>query len=251
VTTRDAQPDPGADAAGGEEAVAAAADRLRSSALGRLASSEGGLTAAGILDAVGGVRGIVEAVLPGLAFLVVYTFTNDLVWSVGAPLALGACFVVARLVQRQNFVPAIAGVAGMALSGFLALRTGNGEDYFVVGFVTNAAYGAALLLSVLVGWPVIGLAAGLLAGDATGWRRDRRVRRWMAGATLGWVAFFALRLVVQVPLYFAQAVEALALTKLVMGTPMYAVLLALTVVVVRGVLRASNAADRADAAKVS
>lgn len=51
--------------------------------------------------------------------------------------------------------------------------------------------------------------------------------------TLIWVGFFAIRLAVQLPLYFSGQVEALALTRVVMGAPAYAGLLALTWLLLR------------------
>ena len=51
--------------------------------------------------------------------------------------------------------------------------------------------------------------------------------------TLIWVGFFSARLAVQLPLYFANAVEALALARAIMGAPAYAGLLALTWVLLR------------------
>ncbi|MEL0200439.1 MAG: DUF3159 domain-containing protein, partial [Aquiluna sp.] len=46
--------------------------------------------------------------------------------------------------------------------------------------------------------------------------------------SLIWVGFFAARLAVQVPLYLAGEVELLAASRVVMGAPAYAGLLALT-----------------------
>ena len=53
----------------------------------------------------------------------------------------------------------------------------------------------------------------------------------------GWFLLFAARLLVQVPLYLAHtdaATSALALTKLLMGVPLYAPLLLVTWFVVKG-----------------
>ncbi|KAB1650557.1 DUF3159 domain-containing protein [Pseudoclavibacter endophyticus] len=192
---------------------------------------------------MGGVRGIVEAVVPGLAFLVLFTFTGDLWWSVGVPAALGVVFIVARLIARQTAMPAIAGLLGAVISGFLAIRSGDGIDYYLTGFWTNGAYGAAFLVSVVVGWPLIGVLAGLLFNAGGRWRANARLKRWMTLVTLGWVVFFALRLAVQLPLYFAGNVEALGVTRLVMGTPMYGVLLVVTALFARGAFRAAGFGD--------
>lgn len=213
--------------------------------------AQGGLDGRALLDAMGGVRGIVEALLPGIAFLVLFTITGDLWLSVVVPAIIGLGLVVARAVVRQNVGPAIGGLVAIAVSGVLALRTGNGADYYVLGFYTNAAYGVGFLLSILVGWPIIGYVAGLAYGTGGRWRTIARVRRLMRLATFAWVAFFALRLAVQLPLYFAGNVEALGVTRLVMGTPMYAVLAVGTVLFARAVFRASGLTNREEQAKLS
>lgn len=213
----------------------------RGSGIGRLAES-GQVDGRSVLSAIGGVRGVVEAMLPGLVFLVAYTFTRDLVLSIVLPLAVGVVFVVVRLVQRQPASPAIGGVLGIALSAVLALLNNRPEDYYLPGFWTNGAYFAVLLLSVIIGWPVIGVAAGFLTGSGTTWRSDRRVRRVYSALTLMWCALFALRLAVQIPLYYTGAIEALGTARLVMGIPLYAPLLVVTWLVIRSMQRSSTPA---------
>jgi len=115
----------------------------------------------------------------------------------------------------------------------LALITGRGQDNFVFGFFTNGAYGTAFLVSALIGWPLIGLAAGYLLGEGTAWRADRRKRRVYTGLSLAWAGLFAARLAVQLPLYFAGDVTALGTLKIVMGLPLFAPLLAVTWLAVR------------------
>ena len=89
----------------------------------------------------------------------------------------------------------------------LALFTGRGQDNFVWGFVTNAVYGTAFLVSALIGWPLIGLAVGFLMGEGTAWRGDKRKRRAFFWLAIAWAALFAPRLAVQLPLYFAGDVD--------------------------------------------
>lgn len=217
--------------------AAAVAERFES-----LASS--GMGPQALLAAMGGVRGIVEALLPGIVFLVLYTITGQLFWSVVVPAIVAVLFVIVRAATRQNVVPAVGGLVAIAVSGLLALRTGDGRDYYVLGFYTNGAYGLAFLVSILVGWPLIGFLAGLAYGSVTDWRARRHVRRLMQWATVAWVLFFGLRLAVQVPLYFANEVGALGVTRLVMGTPMYAILAVGTVLFARAVFRSAGLANR-------
>ncbi len=88
-------------------------------------------------------------------------------------------------------------------------------------------------MSVLVGWPLIGLIAGYLLGEGTAWRTDKRKRRVYSLLSLGWAALFAARLIVQLPLYFAGDVTALGTLKIVMGLPLFAPMVAVTWLAVR------------------
>ena len=199
-------------------------------------------SARALLKAVGGVRGLIESILPGLTFLVVYTITQDLLPSVLIPLVVAVGFLVVRAGTRSPIMTAVAGVLGIAVSAALALLTGRAEDNFVPGFVINAVSLVVILISLAVRWPLIGVIVGLLTGEGGAWREDRAKRRVMTVATVLWAAMFGLRLAVQVPLYFAGATEWLAGTKLLMGVPLYAVFLWVTWLLVRAVYSRSTPA---------
>jgi hypothetical protein len=61
-------------------------------------------------------------------------------------------------------------------------------------------------------------------------------------ATWLWVGLFAVRLLVEVPLYLARQTEWLAGTKLLLGVPLYAAMLWVTWLLVRAVYARSQAA---------
>lgn len=189
---------------------------------------------------MGGWRGVAESVLPGLVFIIVYTLTidpqtreGDLWLSLGLSVGIAAVFTAVRLLQRSPTGAALGGLVATVAAAALALLTGRAQDNFVPGFLTNGAYGTAFLVSALIGWPLIGLAAGWLMGEGTAWRRDRRKRRVFMWLSLAWAALFALRLAVQLPLYLADDVTALGALKLLMGLPLFAPLVAVTWLAVR------------------
>jgi hypothetical protein len=212
------------------------ADRLRQSAFGTVTPGHTP-TATDIWSAVGGVRGLVEAVVPGLTFLTVFSLTGVLSWSVLAPLALAVVFVVARVVSRSTVQPALIGMGGIAASAAVALWSGRPEDNFVLGLWVNGIGFTVMLVSILVGRPLIGVISGLLVSDPQ-WRADRAKRQLAIIATSLWVGLFGARLVVQVPLFFQGAVAELAIARLVMGLPLYALVLWLSWLLMRSVYRA-------------
>ncbi|MCC2308568.1 DUF3159 domain-containing protein [Cellulomonas chengniuliangii] len=196
-------------------------------------------------EAVGGVRGLVESVAPGLLFVVVYLVAGQqlapaLIAAAGAALVA----VVVRLAQRTPATQAFSGLLGVAIGVFWAWRSGQAEDYFVYGILTNAAYLVGCLASVVAGWPVVGVVVGMLSSDGPlgggpwskvgAWRSDRALRRRYSWATWAWVAMFAARLAVQVPLYLAGQVAWLGTAKLAMGIPLTALVLWFSWLLVRG-----------------
>lgn len=194
--------------------------------------------------AMGGWRGVLESVLPSAAFLVIYTLRPEPLWlSLVVSVGLAAVFSVIRLLQRSPAASALGGLVAVAVAAGLALWTGRGQDNFVPGFFTNAAYGTVLLVSALVGWALIGLAAGFLMGDVRGWRQEPRKRRAFFWLTIAWAALFFARLAVQLPLYFSGNVQALGTLKLVMGLPLFAPMVALTWLVVRALYPAGRDAE--------
>ena len=200
-----------------------------------LESTENGyeLNRKSLLESIGGPLGIIEAVLPATLFSFTYALTKDALTAVVVAASSSLLFIVIRLIQRKALTQAIVGALAIALAAFLALRDGGqAADYFIPGFITNASYGTVLLISVLIRRPIMGYVAQLLFG-LQGWREDRPSYRRLRLVTLIWVGFFSARLAVQLPLYFANAVEALALARAIMGAPAYAGLLALTWVLLR------------------
>ena len=202
------------------------AEALRRSSLGRIAP---GQTPSGgaLLAAMGGVLGIVESVLPGLLFLIVFAITGDLWWSVAAPAVIAVAFIVIRIVRRQAVTTAIAGLIGIVISAAIALITGKAVNNFLPGFAVDAGIVVVMVVSLLARRPFLGVIVGFLIGDRD-WRSDRAQYRVAFIATILWALLGGLRLAVQLPLYFLQQTSALAAAHLVMSVPLYAVVLWLT-----------------------
>jgi hypothetical protein len=206
-------------------------------------------TAGALLGAIGGVRGIVESLLPGFLFVLVFAITGETLPSVLIPAGLAVVFVVVRLITRTPVVPALVGLIGIALSAGLAIYNNDAKENFVLGFWLNGGYVLALLISLAVRWPVIGIVVGLLRGEGTAWRSDKAKFRVAVVATVLWICMFGGRLLVQLPLYYADQTQLLGGAKLIMGLPLYAAVLWVTWLLVRAAYAKPDAA--AGDAKVS
>ncbi len=190
-------------------------------------------------DAIGGWRGAVESLLPGLLFVVLYVTTHDLPVTLGVSIGASLAFVVARLLQRTPLVQAFAGLLGVGIGVVWAALSGKAENYFAWGLITNIAFLTVFLVSLLARRPaVLLLLKAFLGFDPADLDAEERrlLLRQSVRATWVWVGVFGIRVTAQAPLYFAGAVGWLGTIKLVLGLPLFAFGGWLTWVLLRGVM---------------
>jgi hypothetical protein len=233
-----------------------------------------------VLDQLGGWRGMVDASVPTIAFIIANAVAG--LWAgIWAALGCALLLFLLRLVRRESIQQAISGLFGVGIAVAIAAVSGQARDYFVLGIVRNAGIGLVLVVSALVRWPLVGVIAEFLAPSHLGgmaghrlpglggrfgrraagqdhvldegakaavpaaeggrepdpeperhWRRDRRMLRAYTWLTLLWAATFIARVVVQAPLYSRNDVDLLGTWSLLLGIPVTAVALVVSLWVV-------------------
>lgn len=222
--------------------------RAMSGGLGKVveASMSGeSVSASGVLAAIGGWRGVVESLLPASIYLVMFVITADARISAIAPLTLAAVALLWRLVRKEQLTAALSGVVGVVICAAAVLFSGEGSSYFVPGFFINGAWIIAHAVSLLVGWPLVGLLFGMFRGSLTEWRQVPALKRAARVVTVFWIMVFFARLAVQLPLYFADNTSALGIARLVMGVPLFALAVLFTWLLLSRVSAAVGPAEMA------
>ena len=230
-----------------------------------------------VIEQLGGWRGMVDATLPTIAFIVANSVAG---LRTGIWAAVGAALLVflVRLARRESVQQAFSGLFAVAIAVAIAAKTGEARDFFVLGIIRNTAIGVVLLGSVALRRPLIGYLAEFLAPSHLGsmaahslpwlgrgaglppasrvenprtagadpaperhWRDEPGVLRIYSWLTALWAATFLLRMIVQTPLYLADEVELLATASLVLGLPLTAVVGVATLVVLSRLHRARSA----------
>lgn len=179
---------------------------------------------------------MLEAAVPTIAFTVLFVSTKNLPIAVGVSVATALTLLVVRLVHRSTVQFVLNSLVGIGIGAFFAWRSARaGGDaneqalaYFLPGMIYNGVYGALMVLSVLVRWPVVGFMVGSVAGDPTEWHRDPQVVRLCRNLTWMLAAPCVIRVAVQLPIYLAgkaaedagPMVAALAVSKIAMGWPL-------------------------------
>lgn len=180
---------------------------------------------------LGGWRGSLEAAVPTLTFVALWSWRHDATTALVSAGAVIIVLALVRLAQRQNVQFVLSAALATAVAAFFVLRTGRAQDAFLPGMLKSSAFGVGALVSVLLRWPVVGfmVAAGdpqHLAEDPFGWRRDRGLVRVCQRLTMVLVVLYAVRVALMVPLYVAGKVAWLGVASIALGWPLWLVALA-------------------------
>lgn len=171
-------------------------------------------------EALGGGRGIVESAVPTIVFTVCWIVSDDLRTSLVASIGAAVVLLAVRLVQRSSVQFVLNALVGIAIAAVFAARSGEARDVFLPGILYNGAYAAVFVVSILVGWPLVGFLIGSLTGDPTEWHRDPQLVRLCSVLTWIFAAPCILRVVVQYPLWAGDHVALLGTSKVVLGWPL-------------------------------
>lgn len=236
-----------------------------------------------VLEQLGGWRGMLDATLPTVAFIVANAIDG---LRTGIWAALGAAILVflLRLVRRESVQQAVSGLIGVGIAVAIAAASGQARDFFVVGILRNAVVGVILLGSIPLRRPLVGVIAEFLAPSHLGamaahrlpglrrkieeasatlhhrapppargepdpepeqhWRDDPRMLRAYSWLTVMWGGTFVVRGLVAWLIYRVSEtdVTALGTVSLVLGLPVTAVEILVTLWVVSRLHRHRSAA---------
>lgn len=170
--------------------------------------------------ALGGGRGVLESAVPTVAFTISWIATSDLRLSLIISVALTLVLLLVRLAQRSTPQFVLTALVGIGIAALFAARSGEARDVFLPGILYNGGYAAALVVSILIGWPIVGFIIGSITGEPTEWHDDKGVVKLCAVLTWLLAAPCILRVVVQYPLWAGDHVALLGTSKVVLGWPL-------------------------------
>ncbi|MFG3015803.1 DUF3159 domain-containing protein [Streptomyces cinerochromogenes] len=161
------------------------------------------VTEAALFEAFGGVRGMVETVLPGLLFVAIFTVNKNLHMAAIAALALSLILVVVRLAMKDTVKHAFSGVFGVAFGVVFAMFTGNAKDFYLPGMLYTLGMALAYIVTTLAGVPLMGLILGPVFKENLSWRtRNPGRKKAYAKASWAWGLILLAKCAILFPLYW-------------------------------------------------
>lgn len=161
------------------------------------------VTEAALFEAFGGVRGMVETVLPGLLFITIFTINRDLHISAIAALAVSLLLVAVRLIRKDTVKHAFSGVFGVAFGVVFAMMTGNAKDFYLPGMLYTLGLALAYIVTTIAGVPLIGLILGPVFKENLSWRtRNPGRKKAYSKASWAWGLILLAKSAILFPLYW-------------------------------------------------
>ncbi|MDX3234702.1 DUF3159 domain-containing protein [Streptomyces sp. ME03-5709C] len=182
-----------------------------------------------LLEAFGGVWGMIDTTVPGLVFVLIYTINRDIHTAAIAALGLSLVLALARLVRRQTLKHAFSGVFGVAFGAVFAMMSGDAKNFYLPGMLYTLGLAVAYVVSALAKYPLIGLLLGPILKENLSWR-TRNPGRFVAytKATWAWGIILLVKSAILFPLYIWGNATQLGWVKVALGIPPFLLCVYLT-----------------------
>lgn len=170
---------------------------------------------------LGGGKAAIEGSIPPVVFLAGWLATGgDLLAAVVWSLAASAAILVYALVERRRPRAVFIGMLMTVIAAMIAYYTGEARNFFLIQLLSNAASALAWTVSIVIGWPFLGLIVGGLIGTKTRWRRDPALLRAYQRASWIWVLQYVVRVVVFSVLWWLDETTWLAIMRAALTYPL-------------------------------
>jgi hypothetical protein len=170
---------------------------------------------------------LLDSFLPLLVFLV----ANPLVGlsaASGAALSAAGLFALYRMIRRENLVYALGGLGGVLLAAVFVRISGSGTSFFLPGLVSGAATVIVCVVSVALNRPLVAWTSHLTRRWPIGWYWHPRVLPAYNEVTIMWAVAFSARLALEYWFFRQQDVQALGVSKILLGWPFTVILLVIS-----------------------
>ena len=209
-----------------------------------------------LLQSFGGWSGTVITAIPPVVFVIANSL-GGLREAIFTAIGSGLLIAVYRLIRRQSLQQVLMGLVSVGVAAAIAARTGQARGFFLLGIAGSILYAAIFAISLLVRRPLVGVLWEFLdptpLAEDVSWRKVPALYRAYVCSTIAAFAMFAARGAVQATLFQHNRTGLLAIARLAMGYPLYALVLAYAFWVIRRarnpIVAAAEAAEEARTAE--
>ena len=170
---------------------------------------------------------LLDSFLPLLIFLVANPLFGVNI-ALGAALAVAGVFAVFRIVKKESLVYALGGLGGVLLAGIFVKLSGSDAGFFLPGLISGAITIVLCTVSVVINRPLVAWTSFIARRWPLAWYWHPNVLPAYNEVTIIWAVAFSIRLALEFWLFQQEAVNALGITKIILGWPFIVILLIAT-----------------------
>ena len=178
-----------------------------------------------------------DALLPPIVYALSNSFFN-LSTAIILASATAAFVFLKRIIKKENWKYALGGLFVVLFASSFAYLSNNASNYFIPALTSSTLFLLASLITVLIGKPLAAWASHLSRGWPLEWFWRQDVKPAYREVTILWAVYFALRLTIQLRLFFSEAVLNLAWVNILLGWP--AIIVILTISYIYGIWRLND-----------
>ncbi|MGM0500326.1 MAG: DUF3159 domain-containing protein [Bacillota bacterium] len=178
-----------------------------------------------------------DALLPPLIYGV-----SNAIWGLQTAVILAVATALInfsrRIIKKENWKYSLAGLIGVVFASSLAYLSNNASNYFIPALTSSSLFLLASVITLLLGKPLAAWASHLSRGWPLDWFWRDDVKPAYREVTILWAFYFALRLAIQLRIFFSEAVLNLAWVNIILGWP--AIIVVLSISYIYGIWRLNN-----------
>jgi len=175
----------------------------------------------------GKVGRFLDSFLPLIIFLVLNPLLG-LDTAFWGSLAVAGLFAIVRIMKKESLVYALGGLGGVLLAGIFIKLSGSDVGYFLPGLISGAITVVLCTISVVINRPLVAWTSFIARRWPLRWYWHPKVLPAYNEVTIIWGVAFSARLALEFWLFQQEAVNALGVSKIVLGWPFIVILLITT-----------------------
>ncbi len=167
---------------------------------------------------------LLDSLLPLLVFLIANPLLglNPALW--GA-LGVAGIMTIFHIFRRESLLYCLAGLGGVVLAALFVRISGSEAGFFFPGLISSAVTILVCVLSVAIKRPLVAWTSYVVRRWPLDWYWHANVLPAYNEVTMIWTVVFATRLGFEFWLYQRDSLDALGVSRIVLGWPLIIVLL--------------------------
>ena len=138
------------------------------------------------------------------------------------------CLLSFELLKKESLVYALGGLGGVLLAAVFVKLSGSDAGFFLPGLISGGITVVVCTVSVVINRPLVAWTSFIARRWPLDWYWHPKILPAYNEVTIIWAVAFSIRLALEFWLFQQEAVNALGVTKIILGWPFILILLITT-----------------------